>query len=329
MFSLNPQSTTPLVLQVVDGFRHMIEDGSLRAGAKAPSIRQFAHAHGVSVYTVVDAYDRLVAQGFFVSRPHSGFFVRRRGTETQAPAEPPGQYSFDSMWYMRRIFENRALRLKPGCGWLPGDWLFSDGVRRALRALAAEDTDLGGYGEPKGYLPLRQMVRDLLAEHEIVVTAEQVLLTHGSTQAMDLVARRLVRSNDAVLVDEPGYANLLSSLRFLGARLIGAPRTPQGYDLEVLKSASAHTAPKCFLPNPDCKARPPRPRRPAIYTACCNWPKNTTSPWSKTIFMPTSTPNHAPRWPALISCAGLSTSAAFLKPSRPISASATWPPAPS
>ena len=63
MFSLNPQSTTPLVLQVVDGFRLMVEDGSLRAGAKVPSIRQFAHAHGVSVYTVVDAYDRLVAQG--------------------------------------------------------------------------------------------------------------------------------------------------------------------------------------------------------------------------------------------------------------------------
>ena len=63
MFSLNPQSTTPLVLQVVDGFRLMVEDGSLRAGAKVPSIRQFAHAHGVSVYTVVDAYDRLGAQG--------------------------------------------------------------------------------------------------------------------------------------------------------------------------------------------------------------------------------------------------------------------------
>ena len=61
MFCLNPQSSTPLVLQVVEGFRQLVEDGSLRAGAKLPSIRQFAHAHGVSVYTVVDAYDRLVA----------------------------------------------------------------------------------------------------------------------------------------------------------------------------------------------------------------------------------------------------------------------------
>ena len=63
MFVLDPKSTTPLVTQIVTGFRQMVDDGSLRAGAKAPSIRQFAHAHGVSVYTVVDAYDRLVALG--------------------------------------------------------------------------------------------------------------------------------------------------------------------------------------------------------------------------------------------------------------------------
>lgn len=250
MFSLNPQSSTPLVLQVVEGFRQLVEDGSLRAGAKLPSIRQFAHAHGVSVYTVVDAYDRLVAQGYFVSRPHSGFFVRRRADAAQAPAAQGAQFSFDSMWYMQRIFENRALRLKPGCGWLPGDWLFSEGVRRSLRALAAEDTDLGGYGEPKGYLPLRQLVRDLLAEHEVVANAEQVLLTLGSSQAMDLVARHLVRPGDPVLVDEPGYANLLSSLRFLGARLVGAPRTPQGYDLDALEARVQEHRPKVFFTQP-------------------------------------------------------------------------------
>ena len=60
MFTLNPKSTTPLVVQIVEGFRVAIQNGGLRPGAKAPSIRQFAHAHGVSTYTVVDAYDRLL-----------------------------------------------------------------------------------------------------------------------------------------------------------------------------------------------------------------------------------------------------------------------------
>lgn len=250
MFSLNPQSSTSLVAQIVAGFRLVIDNGSLRAGSKAPSIRQFAHAHEVSVFTVVDAYDRLVAQGYFASRPHSGFFVKPRPlTDSSAAGQAPN-FSFDSMWYLRRIFENRALRMKPGCGWLPGDWLFQDGVRRSLRSLAADDVDLGGYGEPKGFPPLRQLVRDLLAQQEIAVSAEQVLLTQGSSQAMDLVARRLVRAGDAVLVDAPGYPNLLFSLRFLGARLIGVPRTATGYDLVALEQLIIEQHPKIFFTQP-------------------------------------------------------------------------------
>ncbi|MEW6694186.1 HTH-type transcriptional regulator NorG [Tepidimonas thermarum] len=250
MFTLDPHHPTPLVQQIVDGFRELIRTGVLRPGAKAPSIRQFAHAHGVSVYTVVDAYDRLVALGYFASRPHSGFFVRSRDSQAEAASGPGPQYHFDSMWYLRRVFENRNLRLKPGCGWLPNDWLFGEGLRRSLRALAAQDIDLGGYGEPKGYTPLRQLVRDLLAEQEIALTSDQVLLTHGSSQAMDLVARRLVQPGDAVLVDEPGYPNLLFSLRFLGARLIGVPRTPQGWDLAALEARIQEHRPKVFFTQP-------------------------------------------------------------------------------
>ena len=254
MFTLDPKATTPLVMQIVEGFRDAIQGGQLRPGAKAPSIRQLAHAHGVSVYTVVDAYDRLVALGYFASRPHSGFFVRQRDNLTRASANvaPAGaaNHNFDSMWYLRRVFENRALRMKPGCGWIPGDWLFQDGLRRSLRALASANTELGGYGEPKGFPPLRQLVRELLAEQEIAVSADQVLLTHGSSQALDLVARCLVRSGDVVLVDAPGYPNLLFSLRFLGARLIGVPRTPFGYDLAALEALVIEHQPKVFFTQP-------------------------------------------------------------------------------
>ena len=250
MFALDPKSSTPLVMQIVDGFRGMIQSGALRPGAKAPSIRQFAHAHGVSVYTVVDAYDRLVALGHFVSRPHSGFFVRRRETGQPQTDAREQQYNFDSMWYLRWVFENRSLRMKPGCGWLPGEWLFADGLKRSLRSLAAEDTDLGGYGEPKGFLPLRQLVRDLLAEQEIILSSDQVLLTNGSSQGMDMVARRFVDDGDAVLVDAPGYPNLLFSLRFLGAKLIGVPRTPTGWDLPALEQLIAEHKPKVFFTQP-------------------------------------------------------------------------------
>jgi DNA-binding transcriptional MocR family regulator len=255
MLTLHPQSSKPLVVQIVEGLSRLIDDGTLRAGTKVPSIRQFAHAHEVSVFTVVEAYDRLVAQGRLVSRPHSGFFVRRRsGTVAAVPALPAAGgaagTSFDSMWYLRKIFENRHLSMKPGCGWLPGDWLFGDGVKRAMRALATDELDFGGYGDPKGYEPLRRFICDALAEHEMSLAPEQVVLTQGSSQALDLAARRLVRPGDTVLVDDPGYANLLFGLRFLGARLVGAPRTAQGWDLPALEAAMAEHKPRVFFTQP-------------------------------------------------------------------------------
>lgn len=251
MFALNHQSSISLVQQIVQGFRDLVESGSLRAGTKLPSIRQFAHSHSISVYTVVDAYDRLVAQGYFISRPHSGFYVRKKTVEqpTAAP-ESYGPHTFDALWYTRRIFENRSLEMKPGCGWLPSDWLFSDGVRRGLRNLSAQELDIGGYGDPKGYPLLRQLIRDVLAEHELPIHHEQILLTNGSSHAMDLVARHLVHPGDKVLVDAPGYANLLASLRFMGAELLGVPRTPSGYDLEVLEQLLETHRPKVFFTQP-------------------------------------------------------------------------------
>lgn len=251
MLKLLTQSPTPLVTQIVEGLRARIDAGELRAGAKLPSIRQFAHAHEVSVFTVVEAYDRLVAQGRLVSRPHSGFFVRRR-TVADDPASPrlSGEQDFDAMWYLRKIFEHRHLGLKAGCGWLPGPWLFEDGVRRALRALAADDADLGGYGDPKGFPPLRALIGDAMAEHEVQVNPAQVLLTQGSSQALDLCVRRLVRPGDAVLVDDPGYANLLFSLRFQSATLLGVSRTPQGWDLALLEQLILTHQPKVFFTQP-------------------------------------------------------------------------------
>jgi len=249
MFSLQPASPTPLVTQIVEGFRRLIDEQQLRVGAKVPSVRQFAAAHEVSVFTVVEAYDRLVAQGWLVSRPNQGFFVKSRSVSPIDTAAAPA-FSFDSMWYLRKIFENRRLEMKPGCGWLPQDWLFDDGLRRVLRQVASEHIDLAGYGHPKGYAELRRLVSEQLAEHEIAATPEQVVLTQGSSQALDLAARRLVRPGDAVLVDEPGYGNMMFMLRLQGARLVGAPRTPGGYDLAVLEARLVEHRPKVFFTQP-------------------------------------------------------------------------------
>jgi len=251
MLELKPDSHTPLVSQIVDGLRQCVAKQTLKPGAKLPSIRAFAAAHNVSVFTVVEAYDRLVAQGWLVSRANAGFFVKRRsGDPAPAGEVPRPDPRFDARWYLKQIFENRNLPVKAGCGWMPHDWLFEEGVRRSLRQLSTEGADLGGYGLPHGHMALRLLIAESLGEHQIAVTADSVLLTQGSSQALDLAARRLVRSGDTVLVDDPGYPNLMFMLRFLGARLVGVPRTAGGYDLAALESLIAEHKPTAFFTQP-------------------------------------------------------------------------------
>ena len=253
MLTLSPDLQTPLVSQIVDGLRGLIAGQVLKPGAKLPSIRAFAAAHGVSVFTVVEAYDRLVAQGWLVSRANAGFFVKRRGDEgavpgTGAPERPVPR--FDARWYLKQIFENRNLPMKPGCGWLPHDWLFGDAVKRSMRQLSSDGPELDGYGLPHGHMALRMVVAESLAEHHLAVDADQVLLTQGSSQALDLVARRMVKPGDVVLVDDPGYPNLLFMLRFAGAQVVGVPRTATGYDLPALEALLAEHKPTVFFTQP-------------------------------------------------------------------------------
>src|SRR5258706_14982400 len=149
MFTLKPDSTTPLVSQIVDGFRRMVADQSLKPGTKLPSIRAFAASHGVSVFTVVEAYDRLVAQGWLVSRANAGFFVKRRPGDVPAVGEPaPSDLRFDARWYLKQIFENPNLPPKPGCGWMPHHRAFEGGGGRSPRPAPTQGARRGGHRPP-------------------------------------------------------------------------------------------------------------------------------------------------------------------------------------
>jgi DNA-binding transcriptional MocR family regulator len=253
MLNLQPDSPTPLVMQITEGIHALIDAQQLKPGAKLPSIRAFAAQHAVSVFTVVEAYDRLVAQGLLVSRAHAGFFINRTVREQQEEGEGGERDKpvFDGAWYLKQIFENRDWPIKPGCGWLPDDWMFADGVRRGLRKLATEGLCLSGYGDPMGLPALRQLIAQHLEQDQLIQsTPAQILLTHGSSQGLDLAARTLVQPGDVVLVDDPGYPNLMSLLRALGARLVGVPRTPQGYDMQALERLLASVRPKAFFTQP-------------------------------------------------------------------------------
>ena len=245
----DPQAATGKIAQVMAHIRGRIAGGGSADGARLPSIRQCAKTLGVSTSTVADAFDRLVAEGEIRSRRGSGFFVSgARRPITLAERAPSVEREVDPLWVMRQSLETGDGVLKPGCGWLPETWMPTEAVRRALRAETRVHSDaLTAYGSPLGYEPLRDLLARRLNERDIPASPDRVLLTDSATSAIDLLCRLFVRPGDAVLVDDPCYFNFINSLRAHGARIIGAPYTPVGPDLEAFASLVREHAPRLYL----------------------------------------------------------------------------------
>lgn len=246
---LSSDSPTPLVDQIVNGIRTHIDDRLLRPGTRLPAIRQFAAQHSVSRFTVVEAYDRLVALGHLQSRRGSGFYVANR--PLPAAAERSGdaiERAIDAAWLMREIAVDIPGRIQAGAGSLPAAWLDEAGVLRALRGLGRRtDVRPVSYGSAQGYAPLRAQLQVRLAEIGIAARPEQIVLTYGVHQALDIVCRYFLRPGDCVLVDDPGYWNLFGNLRLYGVALVGVPRTPEGPDPRALEALLAEHRPKLFF----------------------------------------------------------------------------------
>ena len=246
--SLDPHDATPLVEQIVSGVRAQIEDRILRPGMRLPPIRRLAEQQQISRFTVVEAYDRLVALGYLHSRRGSGFYVApRQAAPVLEPDENALERAVDVAWVLRQALDDDSDRLKVGKGWLPPAWMDEEGLRRNLRSLTRRaGMRLTEYGTPMGYLPLRQQLQLRLAELGIGARPNQILLTQGATQALDVVNRYLIKPGDCVFVDDPGYFNLFGALRLCGATLVGVPHTPGGPDPVALEALLQTHRPKAF-----------------------------------------------------------------------------------
>lgn len=249
--SLDSNDSLPLIDQIVNGVRKLIDERAIRPGARMPSIRSFAQDHRISRFTVVQAYDRLVAMGCMHSRQGSGFYVspRPRAQEALDGTCKPDS-AVDVVWLLRNSLEHRGSRTMPGAWWLPASWMVETGIKKSLRALSLRDGEfLTAYGTPSGYLPLRELLRHRLLDIGIGVDLPQILLTSGVTHAMDLVARYFIRAGDTVLVDDPGYFILFGGLKSFGAKIIGVPWNAGGPDVEAMEALIKEHRPKLFFTN--------------------------------------------------------------------------------
>jgi DNA-binding transcriptional MocR family regulator len=254
---LSRDSGEPLADQIVRAVSARIDDRQLRVGSRMPSIRKFAAAHGVSPFTVVASYDRLVAQGYLESRRGAGFFVRERAPHNAVlRRDDPDiagalqQRTLDVVWLIRHMFRQMPTQPSSAAGVLPNAWLDGQGIANALRAVSRQNASgLLNYGTPQGYAPLRDQLQRKLAELEIAAAPDQFVTTLGVTQAINLVAREFCRPGDTVFVDDPAWFLMFGSFAAMGLKVVGIRRLADGPDLAQLETLAALHQPRLYIIN--------------------------------------------------------------------------------
>jgi GntR family transcriptional regulator/MocR family aminotransferase len=244
--ALDPAAGTPLYHQVAESLRHDIAEGMLAAGAWLPSTRQLARDLGIARSTVVQAYEQLRAEGYIVGSLGAGTRVSERLPDRhvrsaplraqpmprfEAPASRRAQHLLETPWRALGVRERapRAFRSSvPAVDVLPlavwGRLLAKRWSRTSARMLS--------YGEPFGYLPLRTAIADYLrGARGVRCTPEQVLVTAGSQQALDLAARILLDPGDRAWLEDPGYHGAHGALLAASAEIVPVPVDDQGLDV--------------------------------------------------------------------------------------------------
>ncbi len=238
--------------EVMTAIRTKIASRTLASGDRLPSIRNFAATMGVAPSTVVEAYDRLAAEGLIRARRGSGFYVTGAGSPPMILAEagPQRDRAVDPFWVSRQSLDTDPALMKPGCGWLPAEYMPNVALRRAMRSLArADDPVLSYYGSTRGSPNLRRLLLRRFAEEGIETKPEQLLLTASGTQAIDLICRFLLKPGDTVLIDDPCYFNFQALLLAHQVRMVGVPYTMAGPNISAFESMLSTERPRLYITN--------------------------------------------------------------------------------
>ncbi|HEX2043741.1 MAG TPA: PLP-dependent aminotransferase family protein [Acidimicrobiales bacterium] len=206
----------PLHRKLTDALRAAIVGGDLAPGAKLPPERVLAAQLAVSRSTVVAALDRLRSEALLVSRQGSGTRVAADVRRPVGDGTVPGGRG---QAVFRRLVEGPGAVISLACA-IPS---CLPAVVEAAAALTATDlavpTGRTGY-HPLGLPELRQELADLHTREGVPTGPEQILVTTGAQQAINLAAALFVRPGDTVIVESPGFPGVLDVFRAAGARLL-------------------------------------------------------------------------------------------------------------
>lgn len=253
VLNINRQSNTPLFMQVVLQLKRLIDGGVLLPGEKMPSTRIMADKHGLNRSTVYKAYEELWALGYIQSRPGSYSYIRKRKKiATPTPQQENGLIQWDRVTNAPsqkalETFEKMKDQLAPVSGddiidmakLYPDKRLYPvEDYKRCMDTVLSEKSDeIFVYGDPLGYRPLRDVIARRLQLHGISVTPDEILITSGAQNGIDLLLKILTRPGSRVALEEPTYIAILPLLKYYQAQIVSIPMDHQGMKLDLLETA--------------------------------------------------------------------------------------------
>jgi GntR family transcriptional regulator / MocR family aminotransferase len=221
--------------------RQAILDGRLRPGDNLPPTRELARGLRVSRTTVTVAYDRLGAEGFVTSRVGAGTFVSHtagrvmnQGRTHRVEGALRPRPVWDAIPLTAPFARPARFDFRTG---LPDASLFPhDRWRRLLtRELRSEEVAAGVYAHPAGHQGLRGAIaRHIGIARGVNAPADDITITSGIQQAIDVVARVLLRPGDRVAIEDPCYPPPRRLLESLGAKVVGVPVDDLGLVVDAL-----------------------------------------------------------------------------------------------
>jgi len=247
---LSSESTESLYKQVADSIAALIEKGDVQLGERLPATRELAGLLGLNRTTISAAYATMEQAGLIQGHVGRGSFVAGKASSPvlEGPdwnALLPGSSSVPAQ--QARNIEISFASSRPACDDFPID-IFRRLARQVIDSEAA--ADILQLGSPHGYLPLRRYLLEESLREGAASPADDLMITNGCQQALDLLARLLVKDGTRVAIEDPVYHGLLRVLGRAGAELLPVPVGPFGMELDALEEAIARARPKLLIVTP-------------------------------------------------------------------------------
>jgi DNA-binding transcriptional MocR family regulator len=213
--------------------RSLVLEGRLAVETRLPAERTLAAALGVSRATVTGAYDQLREQGYVASRQGSGSWVTLPAGHRPAPPDA--------------VVGGTGLDMRIAA--MPAPAVLAEVFESAARELT-HWLDHHGY-DPLGLPPLREAIAARFRRRGLPTRPEQILVTNGALQALDLTIRAMLPRGRRALVELPSYPVALDALRAAGARLAPVPMSEHGWDVEAIEASVRNQPPALAYLMPD------------------------------------------------------------------------------